>query len=303
MQNSKHLTPRARLVKRSITADRPGRPSLSAGFERITPELAPLYLEHNKCNRPLRESRVKRYAKDMTKGKWRTTHQGIAFDSHGNLIDGQHRLYAIIQSGVAVIILVVRNLPPESNDGIDNGFNRGIVDILHYKGMQSNLLEVGVIKWLGYKVKDGVHEMREVSRSEKIDFYLQYKEAITFVVSLFAVGKPLPRMRLSPLLAVFVRAYCTGRYKRKLTHAAEVMLTGVGGEEEKWLIMLRNYLLYLKTVSAEPIRREIYLKTERALHAYLNGEAAVGNLRPTNKELFPLPGEKADKAESKEQSE
>ena len=42
-------------------------------------------------------------ARDMKAGHWRLTHQGIAFDPAGVLIDGQHRLWAIVESDTTLL--------------------------------------------------------------------------------------------------------------------------------------------------------------------------------------------------------
>jgi len=82
--------------------------------EHITPARALAYLEKNlKSNRTLSASTVKRYAAEMQHGHWMLTHQGIAFDDKGNLIDGQHRLHGVAKSGVTVDMLVTRDVPAE----------------------------------------------------------------------------------------------------------------------------------------------------------------------------------------------
>ena len=59
----------------------------------ITPDMALRWLETtNTNNRKVSEKHVHRLARDMTDGKWRLTHVGIAFDPNGTLLDGQHRL-------------------------------------------------------------------------------------------------------------------------------------------------------------------------------------------------------------------
>ena len=59
-------------------------------IEVITPQLAETYLTANVGNRPVLRRVVARYAREMAAGNWLLTHQGIAFDSQGKLVDGQH---------------------------------------------------------------------------------------------------------------------------------------------------------------------------------------------------------------------
>ena len=78
-------------------------------IETITPALATEWLDkHNSVNRKISEPTVQSYAMDMKNGRWTLTHQGIAFDTEGNLQDGQHRLWAIVFSGITLEMMVTR---------------------------------------------------------------------------------------------------------------------------------------------------------------------------------------------------
>jgi len=88
----------------------------------ITPSQAFAWLEGNTHNRPLDQAHVERLARDMKAGRWRLTHQGIAFDTTGLLVDGQHRLWAVIEADVTVPMRVFFNEPPESRHVLDTGF-------------------------------------------------------------------------------------------------------------------------------------------------------------------------------------
>ena len=62
----------------------------------VNPSLARDWLGLNwDRNRYIRDARVLQYRQAMMAGQWRLTHQGIAFDKDGKLIDGQHRLSAL----------------------------------------------------------------------------------------------------------------------------------------------------------------------------------------------------------------
>ena len=81
-------------------------------IETITPDSALQVLEnHNPRNRHISEATVQSYATDMKNGRWLVTHQGIAFDEKGDLIDGQHRLWAVIFCGKPVDMNVTREIP------------------------------------------------------------------------------------------------------------------------------------------------------------------------------------------------
>jgi len=68
-------------------------------WARIDPCKASRLLEANTNNRPVAGTHVKYLVSEMRESRWTETHQGIAFDEAGKLLDGQHRLMAIALSG------------------------------------------------------------------------------------------------------------------------------------------------------------------------------------------------------------
>ena len=98
----------------------------------VTPQIAKHYLESNINNRNKRDKHVARLAKDMSAepSRYRITHMGVAFDEDGIMIDGQHRLHAIILSGTNQWLLVTVNLEAEAKRVIDTGAKRGVADFM-----------------------------------------------------------------------------------------------------------------------------------------------------------------------------
>lgn len=96
----------------------------------VTPKLAEEILNKNEDNRPLRASHVTALAKAMKRGEWKLTHQAIAISPEGRLLDGQHRLWAVIESEVSATMLVARNVPADTYDCLDIGKKRTISDVL-----------------------------------------------------------------------------------------------------------------------------------------------------------------------------
>lgn len=98
--------------------------------ELVTPDIAKKWLEKNVNNRPLRTSTVTRYAAMMSKGQWKLTHEAIAFDTNGDLKNGQHRLAAVVMSGASVQFQVTRGVDPSTFEVIDSGLKRSLSDRL-----------------------------------------------------------------------------------------------------------------------------------------------------------------------------
>ena len=70
---------------------------MEAKVQVITPELAEQYLTKNTNNyRSMSNSVVNAYATDMKTGNWKFNGDSIKFNKSGILVDGQHRLAAIM---------------------------------------------------------------------------------------------------------------------------------------------------------------------------------------------------------------
>ena len=98
---------------------------------RVTPELAAKWLGKNDVNRKLREHRCAFIARSIEDQKWVTTHQAIAFSKSGRLLDGQHRLRAVIMANKAIEIWVATNVPDEAFQVMDSGLPRKMYERLN----------------------------------------------------------------------------------------------------------------------------------------------------------------------------
>lgn len=103
-------------------------PAMIAHRVLVTPEMAREWLEAtNIDNRIIRKKVVARYATMMRNGDWKPTHQGVAFSAR-RLIDGQHRLSAIVASGKPQWVIVFTEQSDETFAVLDHGKNRTLRD-------------------------------------------------------------------------------------------------------------------------------------------------------------------------------
>ena len=79
-------------------------------------------------------------------GKWYINNNSILFDANGNLIDGHHRLYAVVVSECTVEMGVIRGADPDSRDTIDSGAARELADHLRFAKMTNSPQRVGYLK-------------------------------------------------------------------------------------------------------------------------------------------------------------
>jgi hypothetical protein len=96
----------------------------------VTPQMASGYLATNDGNRRVRKSHVAYFAGLIERGEWLATHQGIALSSSGRLLDGQHRLLAVVETGRAVPFMVAFDVPDETFTALDTGLIRNVSDVL-----------------------------------------------------------------------------------------------------------------------------------------------------------------------------
>jgi hypothetical protein len=110
----------------------------TAEFEMINPIRASIYLSKNINNRPLQDSNVCFLTNEMLHGRWKFNGDTIVFDWDGCLRQGQHRLSAIVESGLEEEFLVVRGVDPEAFSTMDCGKSRNGSDALAIAGFKDS---------------------------------------------------------------------------------------------------------------------------------------------------------------------
>lgn len=106
---------------------------MNVTVETIGPALASSYLEKNIANRPLRKQYVAHLSSLMRSGEFRQNGDPIRFNG-SVLIDGQHKLSAIVDSGKEFEFVVVRGLGSDAFSTIDKGLHRKTSDTLQLEG-------------------------------------------------------------------------------------------------------------------------------------------------------------------------
>jgi len=114
--------------------------------ETITPALAAAYLERNTGNRPKKERHIAQIADAMKRGQWMLTHEAIAFSKSGRLIDGQHRLCAVVKSNATVQMHVARECEESTFAVIGDGARRKAADVLSTMGESHSVKLAGMIR-------------------------------------------------------------------------------------------------------------------------------------------------------------
>jgi hypothetical protein len=99
-------------------------PAQLAEHVRITSAMALELLEQDMdadeaINRPLQRQHVERIARQIAAGKWRFNGDTIKISTDGRVLDGQHRLWAVVESKGTIDTLIVRDVARDAFATID----------------------------------------------------------------------------------------------------------------------------------------------------------------------------------------
>lgn len=169
----------------------------------ISPDVAAALLERNENNfRKIDGQRVNRYSRAMKLGFWEENGEPIQIYDDGTLANGQHRLHAVIDSGVTLKNVVVVEGIKRSVTTFDDGKNRTVTQKAKAKGYNLDAREVGAIGLI-------MNGMERIGRYEGNELMAFYSKMNDFDVVSFATkkGKNHPIMNNSSCLAAMYCAY------------------------------------------------------------------------------------------------
>src|SRR5262245_19389750 len=85
----------------------PPAPDIAAQLMTITPQMAADLLKDRPPNRPISKARVRLMIEDMRAGRWVDNGEPLILTEDLRVLDGQHRLQAVMDSGCTITFLVV----------------------------------------------------------------------------------------------------------------------------------------------------------------------------------------------------
>ena len=254
----------------------------------VTPDQALEWLEKtNTNNRKVSDKHVQRLARDMTDGKWVLTHAGIAFDPEGTLLDGQHRLWAICFSGVAIEMFVWRNVHPESMMAIDCGKPRTMADILNIAGENGDVCSYRLAALRA--MLGGFANPPLLSPSETSEALRRHQDAIGFALAQLPTVVSARGVNTATTRAVVARAYYSVD-RAMLKDFCRKLTTGIVTSADEGVVVLLRQHLQENRGSSYGQRMQRYGKVQRVLSAWLKGDNP-SRLYPASGEQFPLPEE------------
>lgn len=248
----------------------------------LTPALALAWREKNVRNRPLSESTVLRYADAIERGEWQLNGDTITFDSNGDLLDGQHRIEAVILSGKPIRTLVVNGVVPESFITKDLGMIRTGGHILALKGEKHYNVLSGALSWL-WKYERGVMLWTGVkatpSRQQLLDL-LERNPGMRDSVA--AVGSSKRKVMVAGSPASFLHYKFSHNNRSKGDEFFDLLTSGAGLTEDSPVYLLRERLIRNKDAKARLRQVDIIALCIKAWNAFSTGRS-IRTLRWTNR--------------------
>ncbi|MGA9651929.1 hypothetical protein [Pedobacter sp.] len=138
----------------------------------FTPELAEELLRSNTDNRRFRKTVVEKYADEMLMGRWKeNTGEVIKISDNGTLLDGQHRLMAIVKAGIPIALHVAYGLQSDVFHVLDSGIPRNATDAFHIQSIPNASMIPATISYYEALISQKIENKQSPSTSELLDRY------------------------------------------------------------------------------------------------------------------------------------
>jgi hypothetical protein len=209
----------------------------------VTPKMAAEFLKKVDIakQRKLSERLVDTYAQTMRNGKWVLTHQGIAFDKNGNLCDGQHRMQAVVKSGVTIQVIVSTDVDEMQKgvftfDAIDRGVPRSIGDQLNVRhGIKNANIVAAACRCIGIICK---RTMYKATVENTLSVYERFGDNVEYCVSAL---HSTPALRNASIIGTL--AFCQRAMHKQVTPFIDSVSSGENICAGDPAYTLRNFVL------------------------------------------------------------
>lgn len=252
--------------------------------EIITPEMAERIIEEStrlfntlsgNKQRRVRQNTVDMYAQAMTEGRWKDNGETIKFDAEGRLMDGGHRVRAVIQSGVPIEFLVVRGIDNDVMDTIDIGLKRSLENALQF---QSRCYENGAAAIVKAKMQLDNHNKNlgqsnanaNLEHTQMVEEYRDnegiYNEAAKYAKRIYNESEKA--LKASEVGSIYVHLIYTLGYSKAIVEEFFTNLCSIRRNEKSIYKITINMLDKLKRQGQERI--DEYLMCWNAMIKGLN---------------------------------
>lgn len=247
----------------------------------VTPDMAKKLLSSvADFQRPISQKKVNEYATFMRRGEWQVTPtHSIGISEDGEIVDGQHRLAALVKFGQPVKMSIVFNCPKEIFGVIDQGYKRNLNQIAAMAGKRfSRTWNVAALNTLLWR-HDRLTSLHSNTWSPDDCLYLldKYEQALVVTFPKGYSGQNQNRMAGFRGAVLRANISCVDS-QEEISDFVKVVATGLpldDGRVFTMALMLRNniFMNTRKTGgSTNESRFNIYVRTLIALDKYLNGK-------------------------------
>jgi hypothetical protein len=254
-------------------------------IETITPEIAANMLKGD--NRPLSIRVVDKYAVDMKEGKFATTHQGIAIGKNGDLLDGFHRLNAIIKSGVTLQLPVAYDVDNSLFSSIDIGKPRSPYDCLSingFKGDAAKSAATAVSMIINFKTNGSIHRALPVKCGGSAEFVMKFiKENPKLKDSLIYCATLRKHASLLQLSALGFLHFCIQEHHDDADEFIHKVMTGDNVSTKSVIYELREQLIRCKTKTTVINYAAMIKRVIKAYRIYTDGDSLTDNKQALNR--------------------
>lgn len=260
--------------------------------EDIGPVEAAELLMANTHNRNLRQRVVNTYAQDMRDGAWQENGESIKIATDGTVVDGQHRLHAIVESETKHRVLVVRGLSMATQETVDGGAKRTFSDVLRLRG-EANYVSLAAAVRRVHLWKSGARRLqagRQTPSTTQLLHTLEAHPELRHTVQLTAlVTSHVP-------ITMGVLSLCHWLFGQIDVDDCEFFFArlkdGVGLMERDPVYVLRRTVINAQTDRSRLVETQMTAFVIKAWNAYREGrQIQVLAFRPggANPEKFPEP--------------
>lgn len=277
----------------------------------IGPAEAKALLTKNAINqRPLRSADVKRYTIDMIKGNWIDDVSAITLDADGNLINGQHRLRSIVESGTVQSFIVAENWPSESMRMMDQGNKRSQLDRINVGGITmprgaDSIVRHSLTPWSASQGGGAIFNRRS-SDDRVTRTYLKHKEFTDLMTIKYRNSGVCSPLVMGATLYGYAQACLSSSKGRLLCDPYSrialfldilnegPIMTSYNPATDAQAMLLREWLLAIKNQNRRPVDGQCFRVVVSSLARFLK-ETHIKNVNRTSEKcpwgpMESLPG-------------
>ena len=253
----------------------------------ITPEVAASWLLRNTLNRPLVNIYVAELANAMVRGEWRENGESIKFAASGTLIDGQHRLAAIVRSGCGIWTAVAFGLDESIFDTLDRAKKRKFSDSLAIMGVHSYSAAAAAVGWLWRYNRNEIFT-RSNRTATPPQLMAEFETIAGLPLSLHAADR-CKRLGGSVGMMAALHYLFAQRSREHADEFFELLATGINMDKKHPVLALRERLNDDRAAKAKLPKEELFVLIIRAWNAFVTNRPVV-TLRGTTEgaKIVPL---------------